>query len=80
MSSAKTIITIRALVQRINRKLADKKQKLVALRGVAVRQFGQYVVVEDTGDVETSGVVHKNVDLVLFGKKLGVIREWESLK
>lgn len=38
-------VTGRAVIQRINRKLAQGEQKLVKLRGRAAEEYGTYVVI-----------------------------------
>ena len=69
-------VTLRALTQRINRKLATEGQKLLAARGETQKaEVGNHFII----DTEKNVVVAKNVDLEKLGKKLGVIKPFETL-
>ena len=71
----KVPVTIRALIQRINRKLSQQPnpQRLMAARGRAQDTLGHYYT------VGAAGVVNVNVDLEQFGRELGVLEQWEEL-
>ncbi len=66
-------VSERALVQRINRKLAGKQ--LVKTRGIwALPELGRYYTVSDRNTI-----VDTHVALEGFGRKLHVLQPWESL-
>jgi hypothetical protein len=71
-------ITERALVQRINRKLAqDSWRVLKKTRGArAIRDLGEFYVL----DVNRNFVITSHVDPVAFAKKLGVLEAYEELE
>jgi len=76
MAETKTVpVTMRALVQRISRKLAAEEdpRRLMAARGKAREKLGDYYVLKQ-------GVVGNSfVDPVEFGRKLGVLKQWEEV-
>jgi hypothetical protein len=79
---AKTQVTIpiseRALVQRINRKLAEDDRRLMANRGAnAKAQFGRYCVV--SGRSRHLYIHDQDVDLQALARHVGVIANWERL-
>jgi hypothetical protein len=78
--TAKTVsvpVTLRALIQRINRKLADSGQCLKAARGEKARQeVGDYYTV----DVRLNFLVEKDVDPETLGRDLGVLKVWECVR
>ena len=67
----KVPVTVRALVQRINRALASDGKRLRGTRG---RGPGVYYVVSG------SRVTQSAVNLEALGRKLGVLYAWETLK
>ena len=81
-------MTTRALIQRINRKLAENDQKLVKLRGKAAEEFGEYVIVPVPSVADVAGhgeagplsrIEKWNIGLDKLGRELGVLRTWETL-
>jgi hypothetical protein len=67
---------MRALVQRIKRKLRDRDEMLVSTsRGAASGGLGDFCVVGIHGNNITSA----NVDLEKLGRKLDVLQPWEQL-
>ena len=72
-------VTERALVQRINRKLAHGGrlgQKLHKYRGGRWRtNLGDFYVI----DGETGFLVQTHVDLEQYGRQVGALAEWEAL-
>lgn len=62
-------ISTRALVQRIRRKLANKK--LLTARGY---NAGRYYII----DQRTNGITAMDVDLKILANELGVIKPWEN--
>jgi hypothetical protein len=72
---AKVEVSLRALTQRINRRLAADDQVLKAARGRRMQAAGDYYIVS----VRQGAVIARNVDLETLGRKLGVLKEWETL-
>ena len=69
-------ITTRALVQRINRALAEDDEVLKAPRGEkALQELGQYYVL----DFNRNAVTRKDVDIEELGRSLGVLKAFEKL-
>ena len=69
-------VSARALIQRINRKLAAKQQKLKANRSDRWRgELGDFYVIDLTNNV----IVDKRVDLETLGKGLECLGAWERL-
>ena len=72
----KLAVSERAVVQRINRKLAPER-KLCKSRSVRMSiDVGQWFVV----NCRINGVQLKDVDVPSLAKELGVLREWETVK
>jgi hypothetical protein len=69
-------ITVRALVQRINRKLAKQSEKLIKARGQAARaNLGDWYVV----NTDKKTMVLSRVDPEKLARKLGVLEGWEQV-
>jgi hypothetical protein len=79
MATKQTVpVTARALMQRINRKLAIDGKRLIANRGArAIEELGPYCVV--SGKPGHMYVYRQNVDLQMYGRELGALAEWERL-
>lgn len=81
MKTAKTIpmkapVSTRALIQRINRKLATEQQQLKATRGERWRnELGDYYII----DVNINGIIAKHVDLEKLGREMECLPKWETL-
>jgi len=78
-------VSKRAALARINRKLAERDEKLVGLRGQAAKQYGSWVMVPVsaapyTSDVSFSCIQQEDVDLEKLGRELGVLRPYEALE
>ena len=71
----KVPVTMRALIQRINRKLASDNEMLRRTRGQASVDLGVYHVI----DVSKNAVVGKDIDPEAYGRDLGVLKPWERL-
>ena len=70
-------VSMRALLQRINRKLAHGEVVLKKTRGQHARtQFGAYYVLH----WRSNHVRHWHVDPEAWGRELGVLAAWEGLK
>jgi hypothetical protein len=66
----------RALRQRVNRALERDGNRLVAARGArAIQELGDLFIV----DLDSNGIVEKDVDLEATARELGVLRDWEAL-
>jgi hypothetical protein len=70
------LVTKRALIQRINRKLRDRGQVVKAARARAWRFVGSYYAV----DVKQNQIVGRRIDLEKFGRELGALAEWEEME
>jgi hypothetical protein len=69
-------VTTRALVQRINRKLARDEKQLRAYRGGRWETtLGRYYVV----DVNRNAIVDTDVNLETLARELDALRAWEAL-
>jgi hypothetical protein len=72
----KVPITLRALLQRINRRLAERGQVLKKARGEAERAHaGDYYIV----DTNRAILIETHVDPEALGRKLDTLRSWESV-
>ena len=72
------IITVRALLQRINRRLNKDFERVYKLRSPRppyMETYGDYYRV----DLQINGVVDTDVDLEDLGRELGVMKAWEKL-
>ena len=77
MDASKVPVSLRALHQRINRKLAPQEEVLKKARGVYARaQFGNYYVLH----WRSNHVRHWHVDPVKWGRELGVLAAWEVVE
>jgi hypothetical protein len=69
-------VSVRALYQRLNRKLAGKGLVLKASRGGRARtEVGSFYVI----DTERNTVVVHHVNLEAYGRELGVLAQWERV-
>jgi hypothetical protein len=79
----KVPVTVRALIQRINRKLAQEDKRLVKTRENAltgngvplVHDLGRYYAI----DVGRNQMADTHVDPEKLGRQLGVMQPWEKL-
>ena len=73
----KVPLTMRALIARINRKLAKQDKCLKTARGAALRSnFGDYYVLNWRRNV----VTQQHIDPVTLARELGVLQGWEELR
>ncbi|MEP7366188.1 MAG: hypothetical protein ABI972_23265 [Acidobacteriota bacterium] len=79
MANKKVPITHRALIQRINRKLAQDGMILKTARlystGHENTNLGRYYIVDRTKNT----LAFSHCDLDYWGKRVGVLAEWEKL-
>jgi hypothetical protein len=69
-------VTMRAVLQRLNRKLAKEDEKMAKARGARARfDLGEYFIL----DTERNFVKCTNVDPVAFAKDYGVLADWETI-
>jgi hypothetical protein len=66
---------MRALIQRINRKLRDEDEVLKIPRGRARHQLGDFFLLNWRLNI----VVHDHVDPEPLARELGVLRPWEKV-
>jgi hypothetical protein len=72
----KVQITERALIQRINRKLAKDMEQLKTARTESVeRDVGKYFVL----DLHRNAIIQTNVDPEELGRKIEVLQAWEEV-
>jgi hypothetical protein len=68
------VVTRRALIDRINRKLSRDGEVLRKLRGeIGLTEFGRHYVVDGR-----NLIVDRFVDPESYGRELGVLAEWEQ--
>lgn len=77
---AKVPVSLRAVVQRINRRLREKGQTLRKIRGMeavyrAQRGLGQWYV----ADVNRNRIVREYADVEELARQLDVLDPWEAL-
>jgi hypothetical protein len=73
----KVPVSERALIQRINRKLAQEDKCLKAPRGLAAKSsLGDFYILNWARNF----IVDTKVDLERLGRKLGVLADWEDLE
>jgi hypothetical protein len=76
MKNLKAGVTMRALIQRINRKLSTDQEVLKKTRGErACQDLGDYYVL----NVNRNWIVGKDVAPEALGRKLGVLSAWEAV-
>lgn len=72
----KVPVSRRAVIARINRKLARDDEQLRTTRGMqAFLDLGDYYTV----DVRRNWIARKDVDLDALGRELGVLKDYEKL-
>lgn len=73
----KVPVTMRALIQRINRRLTKDEEHLKSIRGERFRhELGDYYIV----DLNRNAIVAKQVDPEELGRTLGVLRPFERVE
>jgi hypothetical protein len=70
----KVLVSERALIQRINRKLKPEGRKLKSGRGAYGRSLGLYMI-----DLDRNGIVSSQLDLEHLAQQLRVLGAWEKL-
>jgi hypothetical protein len=69
-------VSMKALLARINRKLAGQGEQLKAARSARARlDCGDFYII----DTRENALVGRNVDPVAMGRELGVLRAWEQI-
>jgi hypothetical protein len=76
-TKTKMPVTIRAVTQRLNRRLKSEYLVLTATRGDQQReQFGDYFLL----NFRKKTVVRTHIDLELLARDWGVLQDWEKMK
>lgn len=77
MTKAKKLgVTTRAIIQRINRKLAAEDEVLKVARGANLeQQVGRFYII----NYRMNAVMHHDVDPEALGRDLGVLKAWEKM-
>jgi hypothetical protein len=81
-TAAKVPVTMRALLQRINRELADDNERLYASRSPRAKiDLGNFYVIRfgRGGSEPSTNVVDQHVDPEALGREMGVLRPWEGV-
>ena len=73
---ARIEVSLRALTQRINRKLAEDDQVLRAPRGNRPHKADDDYYIVNT---KINAVHARGINIETLGRKLGVLKEWEAL-
>ena len=73
---ARIEVSLRALTQRINRKLAEDDQVLRAPRGSRPHKADDDYYIVNT---KINAVHARGINIETLGRKLGVLKEWEAL-
>ena len=76
MTKQKVPVSMRAVIQRINRKLTDDDEVLKTTRGERARfDLGDYYIL----DQRRNFIAAKYVDPEELARKIGVLAEWEEV-
>lgn len=72
----KVTVSLRATIQRINRKLKPDLQSVKTARGERLRQeVGDYYII----DYDRNYVADKDIDPEAYARELGVLQPWETV-
>ena len=72
----KVSVTMRSVIQRINRRLKPDREQLKTTRGERLRmEVGDYYVI----NYAKNFIAYKDVDPEQLGRELGVLKEWEQV-
>ena len=73
---SKAAVSMRAVIQRINRKLKSENEVLKTARGARMQMdCGSFYIV----DFGMNAVMQKDVDPEALARKLGVLKGWEAV-
>ena len=77
MAKHKTVpVSVRALIQRINRNLAKDQKQLKSTRGDRWRnELGDYYIIDEN----LNAVIEKHVTLEVLGRDLCCLSAWEAV-
>ena len=76
MAREKALVSMRALIRRINRRVGPEGGRLRKTRGTnAACVVGDYFLVDTRRNI----IIHQRVDIEALGRELGVMAEWEEL-
>jgi hypothetical protein len=73
----KAPVTVRALLQRINRKIQGDHEKVMVARGTQARQYlGEYYLF----DIQKEEIKAKKINnLEVYAREIGVLQDWEEM-
>jgi hypothetical protein len=72
-----TPVPMKALIRRVNRRLAKRGQKLITTRGERARaELGSYYLI----DTDTSGLVLHHVNVEVLARELGALEPWQAAR
>jgi hypothetical protein len=74
-STAKTPVTMRVLLERLNRKLKLLDCQVRKAKSGGDSALGQYYIV----NVLSNQIAEQNIDPEMMGRELGVLRFWERV-
>jgi hypothetical protein len=76
MAKQKAAVSLRAVIQRINRRLAADDEVLKVARGARAQlDLGDFYILNTRGN----WIDHKNVDPEALARELGVLKAWEKV-
>jgi hypothetical protein len=73
---SKAVVTMRAILQRLNRRLAHDNQVLKAARGRYDSALGPYYAVS----LQTNTITAQHVDPVAWAQEFGLLQPWETVE
>jgi hypothetical protein len=75
-TNPKQPVSVRALVARINRRLANEGERVLTCREASrwFQDCGRYYVVNDRDNILAT-----DIDLEAYGRETGALRAWEQL-
>ena len=68
-------VTIKAITDRINRKLKHDNQKLMKIPAKFRAGYGEYSII----DTETNTITSHNIELEALAQELGCLKPYESM-
>ena len=69
----KVLVSMRAVIARINRRLRPNGEMLKVMRGRARDSVGDYCIV----NFQRNWIANPNVDPEMVGREMGVLEDWE---
>ena len=73
----KVPVSLRAVIQRVQRKLEAKGEMLKGARdGAAMADLGKFYTI----DVKRNCIVHRDIDIEQFAREVGALKAWEVVR